>query len=388
MKINKTYKYKLKLTSSQEDCVISWLHTCRAIYNLSLETRVHAYKSIKKNLSSYDLQKQLTELKGEDGYEWIKKVPSQSLQNVIERMDSAYKSFFRGGGFPKFKNRYSYSSITLKSIKLDENTNNFVLPKLGNVKVFWSREPKGMLKRATITKENNSFFISILTEQDVNINPIEYHSDKQAVGIDMGVKHFVVSSDGEYVDNPQFVKKHKSQLRILQRKLERQNKGSHNWQKTKNRITNLHLKTRRQRLDFLHKTANLFLNPYDFILAEKLQIKNMTKSAKGTIEEPGKNIKQKSGLNRSLLDLGIGMFFGILQYKSQWQGKTFFQVPPQYTSQKCSICGYIDKENRKTQSEFLCIKCGHEQNADENASNNILREGISHFCQREVLACA
>jgi len=114
----------------------------------------------------------------------------------------------------------------------------------------------------------------------------------------------------------------------------------------------------------------------------------MTKSAKGTVDNPGKCVKQKSGLNRSMLDLGLGMFFGIISYKSEWQGKMFVQVPPQYTSQKCSACGYVDKENRKTQESFLCVRCGHKQNADHNASNNILREGISHFHKREPLGCA
>jgi putative transposase len=126
----------------------------------------------------------------------------------------------------------------------------------------------------------------------------------------------------------------------------------------------------------------------DFIAAEKLQLKNMTKSAKGTIEEPGTNVKQKSGLNRSMLDLGIGIFFDIIRYKSGWQGKMFVQVPPQNTSNTCNICGYSDKNNRKTQSEFICLKCGHSENADFNASENIKGKGIPFFRQREALACA
>lgn len=388
MLISKTYKYKLKLTSAQELEVISWLHTCRAIYNLALDTKIYAYKSQKVSFSCYDLQAQLTELKREKGYEWIKQVPSQTLQNVIERMDFSYKSFFRGGGFPKFKRKGDYSSVVLKGVRMDDISNRIIVPKLGSVKFFKSRELKGDIRRATITKETGGFFISILTEQAVNVNHIEYHSDSQAVGIDVGINYFLVSSDGEYVENPRFINTHKSEMRVLQRKLARQQKGGYNWQKTKNRIAKLHAKTKNQRLGFLHKTANQLLNSYDFIVVEKLQLKNMTKSAKGNTENPGKNVKQKSGLNKSLLDLGIGMFFDIIKYKSIWQGKTLIQVDPKYTSQKCSTCGHTCRENRQTQKLFVCVNCGYTTNADENASNNILRAGSSHFRKREAIACA
>ena len=114
----------------------------------------------------------------------------------------------------------------------------------------------------------------------------------------------------------------------------------------------------------------------------------MTKSAKGTIEEPGKNVKQKSGLNRSMLDLGLGMFFDIVKYKSEWQGKMLVHINPAYTSQQCSECYHVEAGNRKSQSEFLCLACSYEAHADYNAAKNILREGISHFRQREALACA
>jgi len=390
MFINKTYKYKLKLTKTQQSTVDSWSHTCRAIYNLALDTKTYVFKSHKISLSCYDLQKQLTELKREKGYEWIKKTPSQSLYDVIERLDKAYQKFFQGGGFPKFKKKYQYNSMTFKntnnSLRLDGH-NRIIIPKLGNIKYFWSRDIEGEIRRATITKEIDGYYISVLTKQEVDINPAEFNSESQAVGIDVGVRYFLVTSDGEFVDNPRFLKNNQSQMRILQRKLTRQMKNSSGRERTKRKIAKLHLKTKNQRKDFLHKCANDLLRSYDFIIAEKLKVRNMTKSAKGTIENPGKNVKQKSGLNRSMLDLGIGMFFEFLQYKSGWQRKTFSQVPPPYTSQTCSVCSFVDAKNRNRE-KFLCLKCGHEQNADWNASNNIKREGISHFCKREALACA
>ena len=176
-------------------------------------------------------------------------------------------------------------------------------------------------------------------------------------------------------------------MSILQRSLARKKKNSANYKDAQRRIAKLHNKIVRQRLDFLHKAANNVLL-YDFIAAEKLQLKNMTKSAKGTIEEPGVNVKQKSRLNRSMLDLGLGIFFNIIRYKAKYQGKMFVQVPPQNTSNTCAVCGYSHKENRETQSQFVCLSCGHAENADENASKNIKGKGIPVFRQRETLVCA
>ncbi len=385
MELIKTYKYKLKLNKTQEKTVQGWIHTCRAVYNLALDTKIYAYKSNKKSLSCYDLQKQVTEMRSCGEFDWIKTVPSQSLQDVIERMDKAYKGFFSGGGFPKFARRDGYRSITFKAVELEKG-DRFVLPKLGSVKFFCSRVPKGTLLRATITKEINGYFISVLTKEEVDVKPKLFYDENQVVGIDVGVTYFLVSSDGEFVENPRFLKQQQKQMRILQRGLERKTKGSVNRDKQKKRIAKLHNKIRCQRLDFLHKLANQVLF-YDFIVAEKLQLKNMTKSAKGTVDEPGKHVQQKSGLNRSMLDLGLGMFFDIIRYKSLWMGKEFVQVNPRNTSNTCEICGYSHRDNRKTQSEFLCLSCGHSENADFNASKIIKREGIPLFRQREALAC-
>jgi len=296
------------------------------------------------------------------------------------------KKFFSGGGFPKFANRDKYHSITFKWIK-QTGRNRVVLPKLGSVKFFDSRIMQGDLRRATITKEIDGYYISILTRQNINVKPATFYSEKQAVGIDTGVAFFLVTSDGEFVENPHFFKTQQKQMRILQRGLARKKKGSSHYKEQKKKIAKLHAKVKRQRLDFLHKAANKVLT-YDFISAEKLQLKNMTKSAKGTVEEPGTNVKQKSGLNRSMLDLGLGIFYDIIRYKSLWQGKMFVQVPPQNTSNTCSVCGFSHKDNRKTQSEFICLKCGHSENADYNASQNIKREGIPYFRQRETIVCA
>jgi putative transposase len=171
MKIVKTYKYKLKLTKEQSNQIEQWIGTCRYVYNLALDTKIQSYQK-GVNVSKYDLMKQLTDLKAatEVDVEWIKSVPSQSLQNVIERLDFAYQKFFSGGGFPKWAKKGEYSSILLKSVS--QTATGFVLPKVGELKVFKDRMPKGKPKTATITKEGNGYFICVtFSSQSLNLYP-------------------------------------------------------------------------------------------------------------------------------------------------------------------------------------------------------------------------
>lgn len=416
MKISKTYRYKLRLSKLQEETLTGWIYTCRAVYNLALETKQYVYSSNRVTLSAFDLSNQLPELKKE--FDWIKSVPSQSLQDVIERLDEAYKKFFKNNkegvvlrwkaeyiekqrkkgreinlkkyyniGKPSFARRDEYDSITFKSVK-QVSDYVFNLPKIGNITIFKDRQPKGVLKRAIIKKEIDGFYLSIITEQEIETPIIKLIDDSQAVGIDVGVSNFYVSSDDVYKDNPKFLEVFGKKLRIEQRSLARKVKGSSNWKKQKINLAKVNLKVKRSRKDHHHKEANELIRDYDFICAEDLKLKNMTKSSKGGDVEHGKMVKQKSGLNRSLLDTGIGLFFNIIEYKTQWQGKQFVQVNPKHTSQECSECGHISPENRKTQSKFKCVKCGYEDHADKNASKNIKSRGTALVRQREARACA
>ncbi|MCB0514792.1 MAG: RNA-guided endonuclease TnpB family protein [Chitinophagales bacterium] len=195
------------------------------------------------------------------------------------------------------------------------------------------------------------------------------------------MKHYYVSSKGEYAENPSFLQTFARKIGKLNRKSARQKKGSNRREKTKISLQKIYQKLRRKRSDYLHKLTHKIIAENSIILVENLQLKNMTKSAKGTVEQPGKNVKQKSGLNRVLLDLSVNEFVRQLEYKSRWYGRELIKVNPAYTSQTCSNCGYVAKENRKSQSEFSCARCGHSENADYNAAKNILGRGLS--CYRE-----
>ena len=372
-----TYKFHLKPTTSQCKRIDRWIGACRYVYNLAKETKEYAYQSQGISLGKFDLIKQLPPLKD---IEWIKDVDAQALQNVMKRLDLSYQKFFDGAGYPKWANKYKYNSFTQSKGRIfDAGILN--VPKLGNIKF---KDTRGLsqltkIKTVTIKKEGNRYFASIVCE--VNIKP-----KKQAdsvIGIDMGVSNFYATSEGELHDAPMFYKENKKKLRILQRKLARQKKFGSNWNKTKKQIQKLHTKIANSRKDYQQKISTNLINENQVIVIEDLKVKNMTKSAKGNAEEPGKMVKQKSGLNRSILDNAFSSFFTMLEYKADWYGREVIRVNPAYTSQTCNSCGEVSKESRKKQ-KFKCTSCGHTDNADINAAKNILEKGYLHSRQRRA----
>jgi putative transposase len=320
------------------------------VYNVSKEVKEVSYKHGLK-LSAYDIQKQLTDAKKE--YTFLKDVHSQTLQSVIERLDNSFKKFFKGAGYPKWASKKKWKSIPFKSIKTTHNA--FKLPSFGVVKVFKFKEPKGDLKTATIIKEADGLYLKVVVDEFLTK---ELNRDSQSVvALDMGVKFFTVTSDGEFVDNPKHLFNKLSELRIQQRKLSRMKKGGSNWNKQLIVVQRLYLKVRRCRLDFLQKQSTLISNNYETVIIEDLNIKGMSKSKK---------------LSKHILDCGWGTFFKLLEYKTN-----VIKVNPRYSSQECSKCGHTCKENRKTQSLFECIQCGFTENADFQATLNLFQRGQS-----------
>lgn len=365
MELIKTYKYKLKLTKEQTDMVCSWIGACRYVYNLALETKIEAYKK-GVSLSKYDLINQLPSLKE---VSWIKAVPAQTLQNSIERLDVAYQSFFKGGGFPKWAKKHKYKSILFKDVKLTQH--GFKLPKLGEVKVHKDRMPSGKLKTATVIKEHNAFYVCVtFAYQSENLYPV---SENQAVGIDMGLSYFLVDSNGRFVENQKHTKKYERKLKIKNRALARKKKGSNRFIRTKNELNKLHHKIANTRKDFLHKESLNLIKSNSVIVCEDLKVKNMVKFG---------------NLSKHIFDVSWSSFFSMLEYKAASFEKEFIKVNPKYTSQKCNCCGHISSENRLSQEKFSCTNCGHQQNADLNAAKNILGEGIALKRKRDTLVCA
>jgi len=375
----RTYKRKLKLTKSQEQRISSWIGACRVVYNLGMEIKQASYKSTGKSVSKYDLINQLPDLKKD--FDWIRDVPSQTLQASIERLDRSYQNFFRsfkkGGGYPKFASKKAFKSILFKSVSV--NGNFASIPKIGSVRMFKDSEIKGHPKTAQIIKEPTGFFICIQCDQV----PVKFVSENQAIGIDMGIAHFCIDSNGQFVANLKHFKKYERRLGMANRSLARKKKGSNSWTRQAKKLSRLHHTIANVRKDFLHKESTRIAKQNSIVYMEDLKIKNMSRSAKGSAEEHGKNVAAKSGLNRSILDCGWGAFGTMLEYKTN-----VIKINPKHTSQICSCCGYKDASSRLSQSKFVCTSCAFASNADVNAAKNILSRGTALYPQREALACA
>lgn len=367
MKVTKTFKYKLKLTKPQSKRIDSWIGTCRFIYNLALELRKYAYTSFGKSIHKFELMRQVTELR--QYYPWIKDVPADSLQLVIEKLHHSYERFFSGAGFPKWAKKDKFKSIKFKGVK--QQTSGFFIPKLGDVKVFKDRMPNGPLKTATIRKENNEYFLTVVFEtESCNIYPTDKN---QVVGLDMGLTYLLTDSEGRTVKNPRQTQKYEKRLRLEQRSLTRKKKGSKRRDKQKLKLAKLYKKIHNTRKDFLDKLSKDIVQHNHIIICEDLKVSNMVKV---------------STLSKHISDASWSSFFYMLNYKAVFYEKLFVQVDPKYTSQTCSCCGCIAKENRQSQSKFECITCGHQQNADHNAALNIKSQGMALIRQRETIVCA
>ncbi len=381
MIISKSFKYQLRLTSEQEQLCNQTAGSCRYIWNKGLALKKELWEKKKEKLSRFDLDKLLKEWKSE--LKWLSLSPSQSLQQVNKDLDQAFKNFFKGSGYPKFKKKGINDSfripqnITLVK-QLSKKVGRVKLPKLGIVRFIKTREIEGEIKNVTISKKCSKYYIAFNCKLDIP----ELKEKKQSeIGIDRGIKIFAQCSDKTAIYTVSPLKKNLNRLARLQRRLAKKKKFSSNWRKTKVKIEKLYYHIANIRKDFLHKTSTQLAKSHSLIVMEDLKIKNMTKSARGTIENPGNNVKVKSGLNRSILDQGWSMFKDFLLYKMYWYGGDLILINPKNTSITCSICGHIAKENRESLTKFKCVKCKHTENADLNASKNILAEGHS------VIAC-
>lgn len=372
----KVVKVRLYPNKQQQQLIHKTFGSCRYVYNMLLDAKIKAYEC-GDSLSAYELKKRLVPMKKAIGGEFLKEIDSTALQNSVLKIDIAYKNFFRrvkqGGavGFPKFKSKhnsyqsYQSSTATIKNNKLK-------LPKIGEVRTKFHRgKIIGKIKTITVSYEANQYFASINYEDGLK-EAIGSNNGK-SIGIDVGVKIFAYTSENKAInpDKEHNLSKDIKKMIKAQKSLSRKKKGSLNRLKAKAKLAKKHLKIKNKRNDFLHKISNK-LSENQTIKVEDLKVKNMSKKAKGSINNPNMRASAKAGLNRSILQQSWEKFFELLEYKLKRNGGELIKVNPQYTSQKCSKCGHISKENRLKQEQFICIKCNHKANADYNASINIL----------------
>ena len=354
----KVYRFKLKPTQEQAQAFAQWLGSCRYVYNLCLDYKKQLYTNHQLSISKNQMQKELSAIAKD--VKWIGCVHSQTLQEVTDRLFKSYDGFFKQGkGFPRFAKRSLYRSFTYKQgVKLYQNTNTVQLPKIGKVKYRKSQAVSGTIKTASVIKEADGWYVTLTCEVDIVPLP---QTDK-VVGLDVGIKSFVVTSDGQVVDNPQHLYRYQHQLRKAQRSVSRKKKGGSNRRKAVQKLARLHLKVRNTRKDFHHKLTTQLIRENQAIVVENLQVQNMVQNHK---------------LAKCIADAGWYQFVQMLEYKSKWYGREFVKVTPNHTSQDCSVCGWRNTELQLSDREWTCAN-GHTLDRDINAAINIKNKGVGH----------
>jgi len=359
--MKKTFQYRIKSNQKTEQNAESWLSLCRQLYNDCLNERIIAYKDKKKSISQYDQMKRLPQLK--KVFPSYKQVNSQTLQDVIQRLDKAYQGFFRRvknkekAGFPRFKGQNRYDSFTLKQTGWKLNGQYLEIRNIGKFKIFLSRPIEGNIKTLTIRRTlTNQWFVCFSCD---NVSQKPLPKTGKEIGIDVGCESFLTDSNGRKVDNPRFFKNSQDILKKRQQNLSQKKRGSYRKNKARLLVAKIHQKILNQRKDFHFKTANKLIKENDKIFIEKFNA-----------------FKTFRGLNRSMRDVAWFQFFNILRFKAAEAGREIIEVPAKNTSQLCSKCGKIVEKDLSVRIH-KCPFCGLEIDRDWNAALNIFRLGQS-----------
>ena len=376
------YKYELMPTGGQLRDMRRFAGACRFVFNKALELQKERYEKGEKKLGYAGLCKLLTEWRNGTRTPWLKDAPTHPLQQALKDQERAYANFFaKRADFPRFKKKGQGDSFRYpdpKQIKLDQGNGRLFLPKLGWLRYRNSRDVLGDVKNVTVSQSCGKWFISVQTEREVE-QPV---ANGGAVGIDMGIARFATLSDGSHIEPLRSFRRHEAALRKAQQAMSRKIKFSNNWRKAKARVQRIHSRIGNARRDFLHKATTTISNNHAMVCIEDLQVRNMSRSAAGTVDAPGRMVRAKAGLNKSILDQGWFEFRRQLDYKLAWNGGHLIAVPPRNTSRTCPCCGHVSADNRRTQARFLCVECGFEENADLVGAINVLRAGHARLaCQ-------
>ena len=380
MNTYKAYKLRIYPTDFQRELIEKTFGCTRYIYNNFLAERKNKYEESKIKVHVYEQLKELTDLKREK--EWLREIDSCALQACVYNLDDAFQGFFYGKGYPKFRAKgvhdsfrtnntlNTYKDKKYESIRIDFNKRIITLPKLKEVKFRGYRitnEIVGKIKSATISKDANKYFVSILVEVPFvkySINPTSI------VGLDLGIKDFIVTSNGEKLKNE--VKINEKRLKGLQKWLSRCKPGSKNRYKVKLKIQRLYLKIRNARKHMIYKLANKIIKENDIIAIETLDVKSMYQVHK---------------IAKHLKNLPIREFIRVLKYKSNWLGKKVIEINKYYpSSQSCNRCDYKNEEVKDLSvRKWTCPKCGMIHDRDINASTNIMFEGLKIYMKSYLI---
>ena len=361
-------KYRIYPTNSQKELIHKHCGSVRFLYNLALETKTMAYLGSKVNLSRYDLQKQVVDLKKE--LPWLKETNSQSLQVALLDLDTAYSNFFKGrADFPKFKKKSNRGSFNVPQNVIVKN-NLLIIPKFKEgIKIKLHRDLVGTIKQATISfTPTGKYFVSILCDTGEESPVKKLIEEKNTIGVDLGIKDFLVTSEGEVIDNPKFLRNSIQRLKVLQRRASKKQKGSVNRKKANLKVALLHEKISNQRLDFLHKVSTKLIRENQTICLETLAVKNMVKN---------------HNLAQAISDVSWSTFVSMLEYKAEWYGKNILRIGQFAPSSKTCSCGVINKDLKLSDREWTCKSCGTTHDRDILAACNIKSFALKNILSGE-----
>lgn len=358
----KAYKYRIYPNKEQKSQIEQHFGACRLVWNLALDVKIQAYQSNRVQVSRYTLQTQLLDLK--DYCPWLCDVTAQSMQAVLLKLDNAFRSFYKGYGFPKFKSKNGIQSFQYpQNVKIQGDC--IRLPKLGLVRIAQSRQFDGIIKTVTISKTGtNKYFASILVqnEQDLPNKPLV--ASETTIGIDLGIKDFAITSTGLKIENPKYLKNNIQRIKCLQRRVGRKKKGSNNRKKAIKQLAIQHEKVANMRKDFLHKITTKLVcdSQASTFCVENLNISGMVKNRK---------------LSQSISDAGWGEFIRQMKYKCEWYGKNLIEIGRfEPSSKTCSHCGTVNETLTLADREWACASCLTIHDRDINAAINIKNFGL------------
>lgn len=347
----KAIKYRIYPTNSQKELIHKHCGSVRFLYNLALETKTMAYLGTKVNLSRYDLQKQVVDLKKE--LPWLKETNSQSLQVALLDLDTAYSNFFKGrADFPKFKKKSNRGSFNVPQNVIIEN-DLLIIPKFKEgIKIKLHRNLVGTVKQATVSfTPTGKYFVSILCDTGEDVPSKPKITEEDSIGVDLGIKDFLVTSEGEVIGNPKYLRKAQSKLRYVQRKY-----SKYKGKRTKKKLAKLYEDVVNKRKDFLHKVSTKLIRENQTIALETLAVKNMVKN---------------HNLAQAINDVSWSTFVSMLEYKADWYGKNILRIGRFAPSSKTCSCGVINKDLKLSDREWTCKSCGTTHDRDILAACNI-----------------
>ncbi|ADE37291.1 IS200/IS605 family element RNA-guided endonuclease TnpB [Methanohalophilus mahii] len=364
----KAYKYRMYPTKEQEEKFFQHFGACRFIYNWALEQKIKSYEQDGKSISRFDLNKGITILKRDGEHEWLKDVNSQSLQGATLNLDNAFTRFFREKrSFPKFKSKKNpvQAYNVPQNYKVDFENNKIYLPKIGNVKTILHRHyGDGDLKTATVSRTSTGkYYISILVDNGLETPKKSEFSENDTVGIDVGIKDFAITSNGNKIDNPKHLRNSMKRLKVLSKRLSRKQKGSKNRKKARQKIAKIHEKISNQRHDFQHKVSTKLISENQAVVLETLNVSGMLKN---------------HNLAQHISDASWSSFVTKLEYKAEWYGKTILRIGQFEPSTKiCNVCGYHNKNITLADRKWQCHDCGTSHDRDVNAAVNIKKFALN-----------